>query len=145
MGIIRRLATQNGYDLVVDKQAVPYHRSDLDLTDRVIVEYNQAGGAALAGSAAPAPAAPAAPPAKKRRRRRWRWAPGDPQNRGAWLGRGGHRSGPRDASVGSQGSGRRSLPPPLCAGARERAAAWATLGSFASALGRREARAPESG
>src|ERR1700753_1993499 len=41
MGIIRRLATQQGYDLVVDKQAVPYHRSDLDLTDKVITEYNQ--------------------------------------------------------------------------------------------------------
>ena len=52
MGIIRRLATQNGYDLVVDKQAVPYNRGDLDLTDRVISEYNQAAGAA------PAPPAP---------------------------------------------------------------------------------------
>jgi outer membrane protein len=61
MGIIRRLATQNGYDLVVDKQAVPYHRSDLDLTDRVITEYNQAAGGAPAGSAAPA----GAPPPKK--------------------------------------------------------------------------------
>jgi len=58
MGIIRRLATQNGYDLVIDKQAVPYHRSDLDLTDRVITEYNQAAGGG-------APAGSAAPPAKK--------------------------------------------------------------------------------
>lgn len=41
MGIIRRLATQDGYDVVVDKQAVPYVRSDLDLTDRVITMYNQ--------------------------------------------------------------------------------------------------------
>ena len=60
MGIIRRIATQNGYDLVVDKQAVPYHRSDLDLTDKVITEYNQTAEAAPAGSAKPA-----APPAKK--------------------------------------------------------------------------------
>jgi outer membrane protein len=44
MGLIRRLATQEGYDLVVDKQAVPYARSDLDLTDRVITLYNQGGG-----------------------------------------------------------------------------------------------------
>lgn len=55
MTIIRRLATQNGYDMVVDKQAVPYHRSDLDLTDRVIAEYNQSGEPAPAGSGAPAP------------------------------------------------------------------------------------------
>ncbi|HEX6765591.1 MAG TPA: OmpH family outer membrane protein [Polyangiaceae bacterium] len=41
MGIIRRLATQDGYDVVVDKQAVPYVRSDLDLTDKVIQLYNQ--------------------------------------------------------------------------------------------------------
>ena len=46
MGIISRLARQDGYDLVVDKQAVPYVRSDLDLTDRVITLYNQGGGAA---------------------------------------------------------------------------------------------------
>lgn len=67
MGIIRRLATQSGYDLVVDKQAVPYNRSDLDLTDRVITEYNQAAGATSAPpTPAPkgAPAAPAAAPKK---------------------------------------------------------------------------------
>ncbi|MBM4361908.1 MAG: OmpH family outer membrane protein [Deltaproteobacteria bacterium] len=67
MGIIRRLATQNGYDMIVDRQAVPYFRSDLDLTDRVITEYNQASGAAPAGSGAPAAApAPAAPPPAKK-------------------------------------------------------------------------------
>ena len=48
MGIIRRLATQDGYDVVVDKQAVPYVRSDLDLTDKVIQLYNQ-GAPADAG------------------------------------------------------------------------------------------------
>ncbi|HTQ07261.1 MAG TPA: OmpH family outer membrane protein [Polyangiaceae bacterium] len=45
MGIIRRLATQEGFDVVVDKQAVPYSRSDLDVTDRVITMYNQGGPA----------------------------------------------------------------------------------------------------
>ncbi len=45
MSIIRRLASQEGYDIVVDKQAVPYVRSDLDLTDRVIQMYNQGAGA----------------------------------------------------------------------------------------------------
>ena len=46
MGIISRLARQEGYDVVVDKQAVPYVRRDLDLTDRVITLYNQGGGGA---------------------------------------------------------------------------------------------------
>ena len=52
MGIVKRLATSEGYDLVVDKQAVAYIRSDLDLTDRAIQLYNS-------GGSAPAPAAPA--------------------------------------------------------------------------------------
>jgi outer membrane protein len=45
MNIIRRLASTDGYDMVLDKQAVPYVRSDLDLTDRVIQAYNAGGGA----------------------------------------------------------------------------------------------------
>ena len=65
MNIIRRLATQDGYDVVVDKKAVPYVRSDLDLTDRVIQMYNSGvGGDAADGKApAPAPVAPKAPAA----------------------------------------------------------------------------------
>jgi outer membrane protein len=50
MGIIRRMATQDGYDVVIDKQAVPYVRSDLDLTDRVITRFNQ-GATGDAGDA----------------------------------------------------------------------------------------------
>jgi outer membrane protein len=68
MGLIRRLASQDGFDLVLDKQAVPYVRSDLDLTDRIIQAYNQGGGIAEpSGAAKPKPGAkPAAkPPAKK--------------------------------------------------------------------------------
>lgn len=57
MGIIRRIATSEGYDMVVDKQAVPYARSDLDLTDRVITMYN--------GGGAPAPASDEKKPAEK--------------------------------------------------------------------------------
>ncbi|MEN9578337.1 MAG: hypothetical protein RJA70_1346 [Pseudomonadota bacterium] len=34
--VVRRIATEQGYAVVVDKQAVPYARADLDLTDRVI-------------------------------------------------------------------------------------------------------------
>ncbi|HEV8246003.1 MAG TPA: OmpH family outer membrane protein [Polyangiaceae bacterium] len=70
MGPIRRMATQDGYDIIVDKQAVPYVRSDLDLTDRVITLYNQGApveppAAKPGSSSAPAAAAPAAAPAKK--------------------------------------------------------------------------------
>ena len=66
MNIIRRVATQEGFDVVVDKKAVPYVRSDLDLTDRVITMYNSGAGGdaadkAPAGAAAPKPAAPKGP------------------------------------------------------------------------------------
>ncbi len=68
MGLIRRMASNDGYDLVVDKQAVPYVRSDLDVTDRVIQQYNQGGGADTKGDkadkgGAKGPAAPAPAPA----------------------------------------------------------------------------------
>ena len=75
MGAIRRLATQDGLDLVIDKQAAPYVRSDLDVTDRIITLYNQGSGdegkapkkesAAPVTGAAPAPLAlpNATPPA----------------------------------------------------------------------------------
>ena len=63
MGTIRRLATQDGLDLVIDKQAAPYVRSDLDVTDRIITLYNQGAGdegakaapAEKKGGGAPAP------------------------------------------------------------------------------------------
>lgn len=40
VGLVARLAKQNGYEVVIDKQAAPYARSDLDLTERVIQLYN---------------------------------------------------------------------------------------------------------
>ena len=43
--LVRRLAGQNGYDMVLNKEAVPYYRSDLDITDRVIQMYNSSQGA----------------------------------------------------------------------------------------------------
>jgi outer membrane protein len=61
VGIIRRLATQEGYDMVIERQAATYFRSDLDLTDKVITLYNRDNG----GAAPAKPAAPAAPPAAK--------------------------------------------------------------------------------
>ena len=43
LGIVKRIATQEGYDMVVDKAAVPYYRSDLDITDKIIQLYNADG------------------------------------------------------------------------------------------------------
>jgi outer membrane protein len=40
VAIIGKLARQNGHDLVLDKQAAPYARPDLDLTDKVVAMYN---------------------------------------------------------------------------------------------------------
>jgi len=40
VAIVTRIAKDKGYDIVIDKQAAPYARPDLDLTDRVIQEYN---------------------------------------------------------------------------------------------------------
>jgi len=54
LGIIKRIATSENIDVVLDKATVAYVRTDLDLTDRCIQMYNSAGG----GAAAPAPAAP---------------------------------------------------------------------------------------
>lgn len=70
----RSLAQTEGYDLVLERQAVPYVRGDLDLTDMLIQLYNQQynGVSAPAGSApaapnkaptAPAPAVPVPAPA----------------------------------------------------------------------------------
>ncbi len=30
IGLLRRLAAQEGYDLILDKSAVPYYRADLE-------------------------------------------------------------------------------------------------------------------
>jgi outer membrane protein len=64
MQIIKRLATTENIDLIVDKATVAYVRGDLDLTDRCIQMYNS--GAAGGASAAPAaPAGSQAPAPKK--------------------------------------------------------------------------------
>lgn len=41
IGLIRRVASQSGYDMVVLKEFAPYFRKDLDITDRIIQLYNQ--------------------------------------------------------------------------------------------------------
>jgi outer membrane protein len=41
---VRKAALRKGFDIVVDRAAVPYARSDLDLTDLVVQIYNGGGG-----------------------------------------------------------------------------------------------------
>jgi outer membrane protein len=67
LGLIKRLATTEGYDAVLEKSAAPYIRADLDLTDRVIQMFNAGdGGAAAKPAAAPKAPAPKAPAPKKK-------------------------------------------------------------------------------
>jgi outer membrane protein len=58
MGIVKRVATTENYDLVVDKATVAYVRTDLDLTDKCIQIYNSGG----APPSTPPPQAPAPAP-----------------------------------------------------------------------------------
>lgn len=44
VNVLRRMATQEGYDAILEKATVPYFRNDLDLTDRVIQAYNGTAG-----------------------------------------------------------------------------------------------------
>jgi outer membrane protein len=55
LGIIKRIATSENIDLVLDKATVAYVRTDLDLTDKAIQMYNSAGGAPAAPATGPAP------------------------------------------------------------------------------------------
>lgn len=64
-GLLRKVAKRDGYDLVLERQAVPYVRSELDITDQIITMYN-AGEDATPDVAPPREApsgAPTAPPA----------------------------------------------------------------------------------
>lgn len=68
---VKRIAAQDGFEMVLEKSAVPYFRADLELTDRAIQLFNSGAGASARGvgpagkPAAPAPGAPAgkSPPA----------------------------------------------------------------------------------
>ncbi len=44
MTIVSRVAKRKDFDLVLDKQAVPYARQDLDLTDEIVQLYNAGDG-----------------------------------------------------------------------------------------------------
>jgi outer membrane protein len=62
MGIVKRLATTENFDLVIDKNTVAYVRTDLDLTDRCIQIYNSGGAVAAPGAAGGAvPQVPSGP------------------------------------------------------------------------------------
>ncbi|APR76997.1 Outer membrane protein H precursor [Minicystis rosea] len=60
---VKRIAAQEGFEMVLEKSAVPYFRGDLELTDRAIQMYNS-GAAGKGGPAPKAPEKPATPPAK---------------------------------------------------------------------------------
>ena len=73
IGIVRRIAAQDGYEIILEKASVPYMRADLEITDRAIQMYNSGQGGD-AGAKPPAttppaatgkPAAPAPAPKKK--------------------------------------------------------------------------------
>lgn len=51
MGIVGRLAKKSGYEIILDKQAAPYVRADLDLTEQVVQLYNSGADAGDAGDA----------------------------------------------------------------------------------------------
>jgi outer membrane protein len=42
--IVTKIARAEGYDIVIDRQAAPYSRPDLDITDRVVQAYNNGEG-----------------------------------------------------------------------------------------------------
>jgi outer membrane protein len=57
---VKRIAAQDGFEMVLEKSAVPYFRGDLELTDRAIQMYN--GGQSLSPKGAPpGPAGKGAP------------------------------------------------------------------------------------
>ncbi|KYF79918.1 hypothetical protein BE11_48175 [Sorangium cellulosum] len=49
MIIVARIAKKTGYEVILDKQAAPYVRADLDLTEQIIQLYNTGGGEDEAG------------------------------------------------------------------------------------------------
>jgi len=66
MGIVRRIAAQDGFEMVLEKSAVPYMRADLEITDRAIQMYNTGQGGDVGGGKTPAgsPDSKTQPPGK---------------------------------------------------------------------------------
>ena len=61
LGILKRIAANDGFDMIVDKSVVPYYRSDLELTDRAIQMFNAGSTDPGAKPGTPDPKAPAKP------------------------------------------------------------------------------------
>ena len=61
LGIIRRIASQDGYEMILEKTAVPYFRGDLEVTDRVIQMYNSGQASDAPAGQQPKGKQPAAP------------------------------------------------------------------------------------
>jgi outer membrane protein len=64
VGLVKKIALQQGADLIVDRTAAAYYKGDLEVTDRVIQMYNSGESAAANGPpiVTPPPAAKPAPP-----------------------------------------------------------------------------------
>jgi len=84
-GIVRQIGTSDGYTGILDQGAVIWSRGDLDLTDRVIQEYNTAHPTrpAAAGAVGARPADAGARPAPAPAPARPATAPGGPHPRPA--------------------------------------------------------------
>ena len=54
LGVVKRIASADGFDVVLEKQTAAYVKPELDITDRCIQQYNSG-----AGGVAPAKPAPA--------------------------------------------------------------------------------------
>jgi outer membrane protein len=66
---VKRIAAQEGFEMVLEKSAVPYFRGDLELTDRAIQMFNgltpaPKGSGPVGGPPVPKSATPPATPAK---------------------------------------------------------------------------------
>lgn len=62
-GLVRKIALRDNVDVVFDRQATPYARPELDITDQIIVMYNAGEAAPAEPAKSGAPASSAAPPA----------------------------------------------------------------------------------
>ena len=63
-GLLTKVAKKDGWDLILERQAVPYARTDLDVTDQLITMYNagEEPVGAPPGAASSSPIAPMPPP-----------------------------------------------------------------------------------
>ena len=61
-GLVRKIALRDNVDIVFDRQATPYARAELDVTDQLIMMYNAGEAAPAEPAKSGAPATSAAPP-----------------------------------------------------------------------------------